>query len=91
MTIAITPQDPGVPLAIWPVAQTTAQHRRAGRDLPGCTTHPGKMLPELARRIVTDYSTPGQLSSSRSPASARRSSRRSARPEAATCADCDGS
>ena len=61
MTIAITPQDPGVPLAIWPVAQTTAQHRRAGRDLPGCTTHPGKMLPELARRIVTKYSSVGQV------------------------------
>lgn len=52
---------PEVPLAIWPVAQTTAQWQRAGRYLPGCTAHPGKMLPELARRIVAEYSEPGQV------------------------------
>ena len=50
-----------MPLAIWPVAQTTAQWQRAGRYLPACTAHPGKMLPELARRIVTEYSAPGAL------------------------------
>ena len=53
--------NPSVPLAIWPVAQTTAQWQRAGRYLPGCARHPGKMLPELARRIVTEYSVPGAL------------------------------
>jgi modification methylase len=56
-----TPTASTVPLAIWPVAQTTAQWQRAGRYLPVCTAHPGKMLPELARRIITEYSTPGQL------------------------------
>ena len=50
-----------MPLAIWPVAQTTAQWQRAGRYLPDCIRHPGKMLPELARRIVTEYSDPGAL------------------------------
>jgi hypothetical protein len=50
-----------VPLAVWPVAQTSAQTQRAGRYLPGCTTHPGKMLPALAARIVGEYSTAGQL------------------------------
>jgi len=50
-----------VPLAVWPVAQTSAQYQRAGRYLPACTAHPGKMLPSLAARIITDYSTPGQL------------------------------
>ena len=55
------PDRPDVPLAIWPVAQTTAQWQRAGRYLPACTAHPGKMLPELARRIVTEYSEPGAL------------------------------
>jgi modification methylase len=54
------PQSGTVPLAIWPVAQTTAQYQRAGRYHPDCTAHPGKMLPELARRIVTEYSAPGQ-------------------------------
>jgi modification methylase len=52
---------PSVPLAVWPVAQTTAQWQRAGRYLPACTQHPGKMLPALARRIVTEYSAPGAL------------------------------
>ncbi|MDA8359268.1 MAG: DNA methyltransferase [Actinomycetota bacterium] len=50
-----------MPLAVWPAAQTTAQYQRAGRYHPGCTAHPGKMLPDLARRIVAEYSRPGQL------------------------------
>src|SRR5271163_4961041 len=54
-------ERPSVPLAVWPVAQTTAQWQRAGRYLPGCTAHPGKMLPELARRVVTEYSSQGHL------------------------------
>lgn len=52
---------PDVPLAVWPCAQTTAQYQRAGRYVPGSTQHPGKMLPELARRIVACYSAPGDL------------------------------
>ena len=55
------PSRPAVPLGVWPVAQTTAQYQRAGRYLPVCTDHPAKMLPELARRIVSEYSTPGAL------------------------------
>lgn len=50
-----------VPLALWPVAQTSAQYQRAGRYLPACTAHPGKMIPALAARIITEYSSPGQL------------------------------
>ncbi len=56
-----TPSGPAVPLAVWPVAQTSAQYQRAGRYLPECAEHPAKMLPELARRIVTEYSNPGAL------------------------------
>src|SRR5580658_11289403 len=56
-----SPTTPTVPLAVWPVAQTTAQWQRAGRYLPACTAHPGKMLPELARRIITEYSAPGEF------------------------------
>jgi modification methylase len=52
---------PVVPLAVWPVAQTSAQYQRAGRYLPECAQHPAKMLPELARRIVTEYSAPDSL------------------------------
>ena len=50
-----------VPLALWPVAQTSAQYQRAGRYHPDSTRHPGKMLPALAARIVSEYSAPGQL------------------------------
>jgi len=49
-----------VPLALWPVAQTSAQDQRAGRYVPAGAQHPAPMLPELARRIITEYSAPGQ-------------------------------
>jgi modification methylase len=52
---------PAVPLAVWPVAQTSPQYQRTGRYLPACTEHPGKMLPALAARIITEYTEPGQL------------------------------
>jgi DNA modification methylase len=55
------PATDTVPLALWPVAQTTARYQRAGRYHPDCAHHPGKMLPELARRIVAEYSEPGAL------------------------------
>jgi modification methylase len=50
-----------VPLAIWPCGQTPAKTQRAGRYLPAASVHPAKMLPELARRIVTEYSPPRGL------------------------------
>jgi len=45
-----------VPLAVWPCAQTSAQYQRTGRYLPASSRHAGKMLPELARRLVVEYS-----------------------------------
>src|SRR6266542_616192 len=45
-----------VPLAVWPVAQVSAQYQRAGRYHLDSAAHPGKMLPALARRIVEEYS-----------------------------------
>jgi SAM-dependent methyltransferase len=54
------PAEP-VPVAVWLCAQRSGQYQRAGRYLPASTTHPGKMLPELARRIIGDYSPPGGL------------------------------
>jgi DNA modification methylase len=63
MTPPTTPTtaDQAVPLAIWPCAQATAKTQRAGRYLPAASVHPAKMLPELARRIVAEYSAPGEL------------------------------
>ncbi len=56
----LSPSAP-VPLALWPVAQTSAQYQRAGRYHPDSARHPGKMLPALAARIVCEYSAPGGL------------------------------
>jgi hypothetical protein len=50
-----------VPLAVWPCAQTSAQYQRLGRYLPGSSAHPGKMLPQLARRLVAEYCPLGGL------------------------------
>jgi tRNA G10 N-methylase Trm11 len=62
MTPPTTPAaDEAVPLAIWPCAQATAKTQRVGRYLPAASVHPAKMLPELARRIVAEYSPPGGL------------------------------
>jgi modification methylase len=59
---AVLDQPAGeLPLAVWPCAQTSLPRQRAGRYTPASTTHPAKMAPELARRIVAGYSAPGQL------------------------------
>jgi SAM-dependent methyltransferase len=50
-----------VPLAVWACAQAPGHHQRAGRYLPDSTAHPGKMLPELARRITAEFAPPGGL------------------------------
>jgi modification methylase len=50
-----------LPLAVWPCAQTSPQYQRAGRYLPASTAHPAKMLPQLARRIIAEYSPPAGL------------------------------
>jgi modification methylase len=50
-----------LPLAIWPCAQQTSQQQRRHRYLADSNRHPGKMLPELARRAIAAYSRPGDL------------------------------
>lgn len=51
----------GPTLSVWPVAQTPSRAQRADRYLPESIAHPGRMLPELARRAVQSYSAPGDL------------------------------
>lgn len=52
---------PGTPIAVWPSAQETAKHQRCKRYVPESKQHPAKMLPDLARRIIEEYSAPGDL------------------------------
>jgi tRNA G10 N-methylase Trm11 len=47
--------------SVWPVTQQTARAQRRGRYLPASTAHPGKMLPELARRAILAYSDLDEL------------------------------
>ena len=50
-----------LPLSVWPAAQKTARAQRADRYVPESTAHPGKMLPDIARRAVEAYSAPGDF------------------------------
>lgn len=50
-----------LPLSVWPIAQRNARAQRAGRYLPGSVTHPAKMLPALAARVIATYSAPGDV------------------------------
>ncbi len=50
-----------VPLAVWPVGQTPAAEQWAARYLPGSADQPPSITPELARRIIVEYSQPGEL------------------------------
>jgi len=52
---------PPVPLALWPVAAIPAQSELAGRYLPGANPDAGALSPELARRIITEYTRAGDL------------------------------
>lgn len=46
---------------VWTVGQRPARSQRKGRYLAESTAHPGKMLPELARRAVDAFTMPGDL------------------------------
>jgi len=52
---------PPVPLALWPVAATPAQSELASRYLHEPDADAGALSPELARRIITEYTRPGDL------------------------------
>lgn len=54
--------DVGDPvLSVWAVAQTPARAQRRGRYVPASVWHPARMLPDLAARIITTYTRPGDL------------------------------
>jgi modification methylase len=61
VTVRVADASEPVPLAVWSCAQTSAQYQRTGRYLPASSRHPGKMLPELARRLIGEYCPPDGL------------------------------
>jgi len=46
---------------VWPVGQRSAAAQRRGRFVPGSVAHPARRWPDLAKRIITEYSRPGDL------------------------------
>lgn len=58
MTSAMPPLS-DLPVNLWPVGQVSAQRQRQGRYVDASGRHPGKMLPELARRLVRAYTRLG--------------------------------
>jgi modification methylase len=50
-----------LPLSVWPCAQQPARIQRRDRYVAESTAHPGKMLPELARRAIETFSRPRDI------------------------------
>ena len=48
-------------LSVWPTAQQPARAQRAGRYVELSGTHPARMLPAIARRVIATYTAPGDL------------------------------
>jgi modification methylase len=48
-----------LPTNVWLVGQEGSIPQRQGRYVPAVRGHPGKMLPALARRLVAEYTQPG--------------------------------
>jgi modification methylase len=46
---------------VWLTCQRPAREQRRGRYVPATSSHPGKMLPDLAAQAITAYTTPGEL------------------------------
>ncbi len=50
----------GRPMSLWPTGQRSDAAQRAGRYQPDMPKHPGRLLADLAIRIITACSQPGQ-------------------------------
>ena len=50
-----------IPPNVWLVGQRSLAVQRQGRYTPASAAgHPGKMLPDLARRLIESYTRPGE-------------------------------
>ena len=56
-------KDPalGFPGSVWLTGQFASRVLRKGRYVPEAITHPGKMLPTIARYAINTYTQPGDL------------------------------
>ncbi|GGM83648.1 hypothetical protein GCM10012275_62800 [Longimycelium tulufanense] len=69
MTEHLTPSDreprrdqPDLgPVSVWTTAQQVARTQHAGRYVPDSSTHPAKMLPAIARHVITTFTRLGEL------------------------------
>ena len=52
--------DSGKPVALWPTGQRSDAAQRAGRYDPDAAKHPSRLLSDVAARIITQYTQPGQ-------------------------------
>lgn len=60
---ARTPLPPGEgvrPGSVWTTGQVCSRDQRRGRYTRESMNHPGKMLPSIARYLITTYTQPGQ-------------------------------
>ncbi|WP_131767478.1 TRM11 family SAM-dependent methyltransferase [Candidatus Protofrankia californiensis] len=57
----MTDRRPPRPLSVWAAAQQHPRSQRTTRYTPASTAHPAKMLPALARHIITTFTEPGEL------------------------------
>ncbi|MBT8226736.1 MAG: site-specific DNA-methyltransferase [Dactylosporangium sp.] len=51
----------GLPGSVWLTGQVCSRDQRRGRYTPTSITHPGKMLPSIARYAINAYTRPGDL------------------------------
>src|SRR5919201_2965919 len=47
--------------SVWLTCQQPARDQRRGRYVPETSSHPGKMLPNLAAHAISSYTAPGDL------------------------------
>jgi SAM-dependent methyltransferase len=60
-TTTTTTTDPLAVTSVWLTCQQPARDQRRGRYVPQTSSHPGKMLPNLAAHAITTYTAPGEL------------------------------
>ena len=50
-----------LPLSVWLTGQRPSRAQRGDRYVPASVAHPGKMMPAIATKAITDYTAPGDL------------------------------